>query len=181
MKKIILCLFAAVLTLMQVPCVAADDAPVFANALSDGEYEIAVESSSSMFRIVGCTLTVSDGKMTAVMTLSGKGYEKLYMGTGEEAAAAPDSEYIYFTEDDEGKYIYAVPVEALDTEINCAAWSIKKQKWYDRTLVFKSAGLPKTAFKRGFPVLPVTAAAVAAVIIAAAVIIVRGRRKNDGA
>jgi hypothetical protein len=29
-------------------------------------------------------LTVKEGKMSAVLTLSGTGYEKLYMGTGEE-------------------------------------------------------------------------------------------------
>ena len=101
-------------------------------------YTIEVESSSSMFKIVDCQLTVDGETMTAVMTLSGTGYEKLYMGTGEEALAADESEYIYFVEDDEGMYTYEVPVEALDQEINCAAWSTNKETWYDRTLVFQS-------------------------------------------
>ncbi len=101
-------------------------------------YTIAVESSSSMFKIVDCQLTVDGEAMTAVMTLSGTGYEKLYMGTGEEALAADEADYIYFVEDDEGMYTYEVPVDALDQEIDCAAWSINKEQWYDRVLVFQS-------------------------------------------
>lgn len=101
-------------------------------------YSIEVESSSSMFKIVECQLTDDGETMTALMTLSGTGYEKLYMGTGEEALVAEETDYIYFDEDDEGMYTYAVPVEALDQEIDCAAWSINKEQWYDRVLVFQS-------------------------------------------
>ena len=108
------------------------------SALADGEYSISVDSSSSMFKVVDCKLTVANGEMTAVMTLSGTGYGKLFMGTGEEAANADESAYIPFVEDAEGKYTYTVPVAALDTPIQCAAWSIKKSEWYDRDLVFKS-------------------------------------------
>ena len=106
--------------------------------LADGEYSISVDSSSSMFKVVNCKLTVANGEMTAVMTLSGTGYGKLFMGTGEEAANADESAYIPFVEDAEGNYTYTVPVAALDTPIQCAAWSIKKSEWYDRDLVFKS-------------------------------------------
>ena len=91
-----------------------------------------------MFKVVNCKLTVANGEMTAVMTLSGTGYGKLFMGTGEEAANADESAYIPFVEDAEGNYTYTVPVAALDTPIQCAAWSIKKSEWYDRDLVFKS-------------------------------------------
>ena len=106
--------------------------------LADGEYSISVDSSSSMFKVVNCKLTVANGELTAVMTLSGTGYGKLFMGTGEEAANADESAYIPFVEDAEGNYTYTVPVAALDTPIQCAAWSIKKSEWYDRDLVFKS-------------------------------------------
>ena len=41
-----------------------------------------------MFRIVRAELTVKDGSMKAAVTLGGKGYLKLFMGTGEEALAA---------------------------------------------------------------------------------------------
>ena len=46
------------------------------------------------------------------------------------------------------KYTYQVPVDALDQEIDCAAWSIRKEKWYDRTLVFRADSLPTGAFAR---------------------------------
>ena len=137
--------------------------------LNDGTYTIDVTSSSSMFRIVDCELNVSDGEMTADMTLSGTGYEKLYMGTGEEAKSADGDDYIYYVENAEGAYTYTVPVEALDTEIDCAAFSIRKQEWYDRTLVFESASLPKEAFKSNGAAVWIIAGAVAA---AAAILVV---------
>ncbi len=188
MKKIILTLCAAVLLLefFAVPTVWAKDekekTPLYAEDLKEGTYEIEVDSSSSMFRVVGCALTVSGGKMTAVITLSGTGYEKLFMGTGEEAAAAGDEEYIYYQEDEEGKYTYAVPVEALDQDIDCAAWSIRKERWYDRVLVFRSDGLPKEALAgNGSMVIPIVIAAAVVVVIAAAGIgIAVKKKKNQG-
>ncbi len=111
--------------------------------VDDGQYEIDVDSSSSMFRIVKAVLTVEDGKMSAVLTLSGKGYGKLFMGTGEEAVLAESSSYIPFQEDENGAYTYEVPVEALDRKVKCAAWSTRKEKWYDRDIVFLSDRIPK--------------------------------------
>ena len=105
---------------------------------ADGKYFIDVASSSSMFRAVSTVLTVKDGKMTAAMTLSGQGYEKLFLGTGEEAESAADADFYYFTEDADGAYTYTIPVEALDQEFDCAAWSIRKAKWYDRVLVMEA-------------------------------------------
>ncbi len=123
--------------------------PISADQLADGSYEITVESSSSMFNIVKCVLVVEDGSMHATMTMSGKGYGKLFMGTGEEALAASEDDYIPVAEDEDGMKQFTVPVEALDMPIDCAAWSIKKETWYDRTLVFQSAQLPDEARKAG--------------------------------
>ncbi len=123
--------------------------PIYANQIKEGTYAITVSSSSSMFRIVDAQLTVKSGNMSAVLTLSGVGYEKLYMGTGEEALADTDDKCIYYVENAEGKYTYEVPVEALDKEVDCAAWSIRKQKWYDRVLVFESSSIPKDALVTG--------------------------------
>ena len=120
--------------------------PVYADQINDGTYAIEVSSSSSMFKIVDAQLTVADGEMTAVLTLSGDGYEKLYMGTGEQALADADDVCIYFVEDEAGMYTYEVPVAALDLEIDCAAWSFNKETWYDRVLVFQSALLPEDAY-----------------------------------
>lgn len=121
--------------------------PIAADELNDGVYEIEVESSSSMFRITKCELTVADGRMTAVMTMGGKGYLYLYMGTGEEAAAASGEDYIPFEENEAGEHTFEVPVEALDQGIDCAAFSKNKEKWYDRVIVFNSRSLDTAAFQ----------------------------------
>ncbi|MEG0804335.1 MAG: hypothetical protein RSF90_05205, partial [Pygmaiobacter sp.] len=120
--------------------------PVAGTALLDGTYPIEVESSSSMFRVVKAELTAKNGTLSAVLTLSGTGYGYLYMGTGAQAQAAPESEYIPYVVNAEGQYTYAVPVAALNLPTDCAAWSIKKETWYDRVLVFKADTLPTAAF-----------------------------------
>ena len=109
--------------------------------IENGTYSIEVESSSSMFKVEKAELTVADGSMTAVITLSGDGYSKLYMGTGEQAASASEADCIPFVEDADGAYTYTLPVEAFDQPINCAAFSKKKEQWYDRELTFLSATL----------------------------------------
>ena len=123
--------------------------PVSADALKDGVYGVRVDSSSGLFRITECELTVQDGAMSAVMTMSGTGYLKLYMGTGAEAEQASEADFIPFVENADGKHTFKVPVEALDKEINCSAFSKKKETWYDRVLVFCSGSLPAEAFADG--------------------------------
>ena len=83
--------------------------------------------------------------MSAVLTLSGTGYGYLYMGTKEEATSADQSFWIPYQVNEEGKYTYTVPVEALDKELAVAAYSIKKGIWYDRTLTFQSETMKKIA------------------------------------
>ena len=114
--------------------------PVLASELRDGVYQIQVDSSSSMFRIEACELTVKDGSMTADMKMGGTGYLKLYMGTGEEAVKADESAYIQAVDAD-GKCTFEIPVKALDEAIDCAAFSKKKEKWYDRKLAFLASSL----------------------------------------
>lgn len=113
--------------------------------VANGIYSMDVVSSSSMFKVVDCILTAKDGKMSAVLTLSGTGYGYLYMGTKEEAASADQSSWIPYQVNEEGKYTYTVPVEALDKEIAVAAYSFKKGIWYDRTLTFQSETMKKIA------------------------------------
>lgn len=120
--------------------------PLYAADIRDGSYDITVDSSSTMFNITKCTLNVSDGKMTAVMTMHGKGYLYLFMGRGEDAV---ESEYIPFVEDSEGAHTFTVPVEALDAPVDCAAFSKNREKWYDRTLVFRSDLIPAESFADG--------------------------------
>ena len=110
-------------------------------APADGEYGITAETDSSMFKIVDCKLAVADGKMTATITLSGSGFNNLYMGTAEDAEKAAESDLIAFTENSEGQHVYTVPVEALDKPIKCAAQSLKKGTWYDHEITFKSESI----------------------------------------
>lgn len=119
--------------------------PVSAEDLKEGTYEISVESSSSMFKITSCSLTVKDGAMTAKMTMGGTGYLYVYMGTGEEAAKTAETDRIPFEENSDGTHSFTVPVKALNEVLPCAAFSKKKEKWYDRELVFEASGIPADA------------------------------------
>ncbi|MFQ9662596.1 MAG: hypothetical protein ACLRXA_24430 [Clostridium sp.] len=126
-----------------------DMEPVYAGEIKDGVYPVKVDSSSNMFHVTGCELTVRDGRMTAVMTMGGTGYLKLFMGTGEEAAKAGEEDFIPYRETEDGLHTFQVPVEALDMGIDCSAFSKKKEKWYDRVLVFRADSLPADAIADG--------------------------------
>lgn len=120
--------------------------PIYGSNVKDGTYEVEMTSSSSMFRIVKAELNVSDGDMTAVITLSGTGYLKLFMGTGEEASASSEESFIPYVEDGEGAYTYTISIAALNQEFDCAAYSKRKEKWYDRKLSVLASSLPEEAF-----------------------------------
>ena len=128
--------------------------PISGDKVKDGTYSVAVKSSSKMFDITACELTVESGKMTATMHMGGKGYLYVYMGTGEQAAAADETDYIPFTEQADGTHSFTVPVDALDEGIDCAAFSKKKEKWYDRTILFRADSLPMDAFADGVVTTP---------------------------
>ena len=128
--------------------------PISGDKVKDGTYNVTVKSSSKMFDITACELTVESGKMTATMHMGGKGYLYVYMGTGEQAAAADEADYIPFTEQADGTHSFTVPVDALDEDIDCAAFSKKKEKWYDRTILFRADSLPMDAFADGVVTTP---------------------------
>ena len=128
--------------------------PISGDKVKDGTYNVTVKSSSKMFDITACELTVEGGKMTATMHMGGKGYLYVYMGTGEQAAAADEADYIPFTEEADGTHSFTVPVDALDEGIDCAAFSKKKEKWYDRTILFRADSLPMDAFADGVVTTP---------------------------
>ena len=128
--------------------------PISGDKVKDGTYSVTVNSSSKMFDITACELTVEGGKMTATMHMGGKGYLYVYMGTGEQAAAADEADYIPFIEEADGTHSFTVPVDALDEGIDCAAFSKKKEKWYDRTILFRADSLPMDAFIDGVVTTP---------------------------
>ncbi len=127
-----------------------DMIPVYPESLRDGEYPVTVESSSSMFRIESAVLTVKDGTMSAVLTMSGKSYLYVYPGAAEEAAGAAEDAFVPFVENAEGAHTFTIPVKALDTPVSCAAYSKNKELWYARSLLFRADSLPVSAFREGF-------------------------------
>ena len=118
--------------------------------LIDGaSYKVTAETGADMFKVVDCTLvSTKDKGMEAVITLSKQGYDYLYMGKAEEAAKADKNNWIPFNEVN-GKYTYTIPVKALNTGIEVASHSKKYNKWYDRTITFKSEGMQFQGLKEG--------------------------------
>ena len=108
-------------------------------------YADIARAKAATIRVVNCILTVENGTMTAAMTMSGQGYGYVYMGTRKEAELDTEENYIPFTQDESGGKVFTVPVEALNMELSCAAWSIRKETWYDRTLVFEADLIPAEA------------------------------------
>ena len=115
--------------------------PVYPEDVQDGDYEPDVISDSRFFKIIHSDLTNRDGRMEAVITVSSTSYAYVFQGTAEQAAAADSSEWIAADEKD-GYGSFSISVEALNKEIPCAAFSKKKQKWYDRNIVFLAESLP---------------------------------------
>ena len=119
--------------------------PVKADELKDGTYEVEMKSSSSMFKTERCELTVGSGKLSVTLHMSSEAYSYLYNGTAAEAAASDESQRIALGADK----TFVLPVEALDAEVRCAAFSKRKEMWYDRTLLFRADSLPEEAFAEG--------------------------------
>ncbi len=124
--------------------------PIYGRDIADGSYDVEVDSSSSFFRIAEARLTVSGDEMQAEITIPSMSYLYVYPGTAEEAAAAAEAEWIGFTERDD-QTVFSIPVPALNTGFPCAAFSKKKQIWYDRTLLVDAASLPAEAIAFPLP------------------------------
>ncbi len=119
---------------------------VTGDQIADGTYSIIVETDTQMFNIVDCQLTVKNGKMTAVVTLSSDGYQWLYNGTAQQAAAAAEGDRIPYVKDAEGDYTYDIgEVTALNADIQCSSYSKRRGQWYDHTIVFIAGSLPESA------------------------------------
>lgn len=121
------------------------------NKIADGIYEATAETGAAMFKVVKVKLTAKDGKMTALITLSGAGYNYLYLGTSADAAADKSA---WIASKGKGEYTlngetktglqFEIPVEALDQGLAVAAHAVKSGKWFDRTITIASSSLKKT-------------------------------------
>lgn len=123
--------------------------PLYADSLLDGTYPVVMESSSSMFKPENCLLTVDDGQLSVRLDMRSDSYAWLYPGTALEADAAVESDWLAPTPREGGGCSFTLPISALDAEVPCAAFSRKKELWYDRTLLFRSDSLPLEAFVPG--------------------------------
>ena len=118
---------------------------------ADGVYTTTISTGAEMFRVVATILTVKNGKMSAEITLSGTGYDYLYMGTAAEAAGN-ESQWIG-CKDEQKSYIengeektgrsYIIPISTLDTPLAMASHSVKRDRWYDRSITVSSKDLKK--------------------------------------
>ena len=124
--------------------------PVSGNMIEDGEYVVGTECSSSFFRIEEARLTVKDGKMTALLRMYSSSYLLVYPGTAEEAAAAEYEDYIPSVVIDDYD-TFTVPVEALDTELQLAAFSKRKKAWYPRKILFHASDIPSDRLRFSYP------------------------------
>ena len=123
-KKIAAVVLSAAMAMTSISFAAASTKPV------DGTYKVKLNTVASgvynykMFCVnheednYGGTLTVKNGKMTVRFRLTGTGYDYLYPGTAEQAAAADESEWInhesVMGKDSEGNitesYYYNFPI-----------------------------------------------------------------------
>ena len=120
--------------------------PVYAESLKEGHYPVEMKSSSSMFKADHCELIVQDGQLSAVLYMSSDSYRYMFAGTAEQAAAADPSGYIPLEEHEDALHSFTLPIDALDAGVECASFSVKKELWYDRTLLFRADSLPLEAF-----------------------------------
>ena len=117
--------------------------------LEDGTYTAEFDTDSSMFHVNEANegkgvLTVKDGEMTIHISLSGKGFLNLFMGTSEDAKKdgaellEPTTDTVTYKDGtSEEVYGFDIPVPAIDEEFNVAAIG-KKGKWYDHKVSVKN-------------------------------------------
>lgn len=120
--------------------------------IKDGTYYTTAETGQAMFKVVQTVITAKDGKYDVTLTLSGTGYDYLYPGTGEQAAAAGKSAWspakvVNCTLDGVTKdyYTYTLMVDELKNPLAVTSHSQKNDKWYDRSITLDLENLKRTA------------------------------------
>ena len=117
--------------------------------LEDGTYTAEFDTDSSMFHVNEANegkgvLTVKDGEMTIHVSLSGKGFLNLFMGSAEDAKKdgaellEPTTDTVTYKDGmSEEVYGFDIPVPAIGEEFTVAAIG-KKGKWYDHKVSVKN-------------------------------------------
>lgn len=94
---------------------------------------LAVTNNTTMFKVTEATLAANDdGTYTLTVTMSGSGYHYFYKGTYEEACVVGDdtSEWIAGYQNDDGKWVFEITVDADETEIPIVSISNSKYSSY---------------------------------------------------
>ena len=94
--------------------------PIYARDVADGVYDIHAGSNSAFFKITEAQLIVKDGEMLGRITIPSMSYLYVYPGTAEEAAKAPETEWLGFEEVD-NHTVFSLPIDRLDGGVPCAA------------------------------------------------------------
>lgn len=118
--------------------------------LKDGTYKVRTEVTGKMFYIYPkdasrhySIVTVKNGKITAVVTLDGQGYDYVYMGTKSQADKAARSTWSRYSEKN-GFYSYKIKVAKFDKKLNISGHSHKYDQWFgERTIIFYSGTAKK--------------------------------------
>ena len=118
--------------------------PISASEVKNGSFDIMVLSSSRFFKPELSSITSKDGELKALVNVKSKSYKYVYLGTAEEASKADESRLIPVTIDGERSH-FEIPLKNLNSDVPCAAFSIKRQKWYNRNIVFDASSLPDKA------------------------------------
>ena len=115
--------------------------PIGGGAVADGTYPVAVESSSPFFRVAGAELRVSGGEMALTFRIGSHSYAWVCLAAAADAEAADWIE----AEDAGDGARFTVPVPALNAPFQLAAYSVARQRWYDRLLLVDASSLPAEA------------------------------------
>ena len=124
--------------------------PVYNRDVEEGTYHVSTQTTSTYFRLHDPYLTVDAEGMSLNFYIDSESYSYIYPGTPEEAAEADEQDWIAADTQDGVSY-FTIPVEALDSPIECAAYSVKKKKWYERQIMVLASSLPEESVKISLP------------------------------
>lgn len=108
--------------------------PIYGNEIRNGEYSIDVKISDPALVFKEARLTVTNGKMSAQLTVENEDYTQLKTGNTS-----------YTPLSGEDKSVFSVSVETLDQEISCAVYDAASRKWCEYKILFEASSLPKEA------------------------------------
>ena len=114
---------------------------VSGDQLVDGVYNVKV-AHNGMFAVAeDAVLTVADGRMSVVLSMTSESQNWVFVGGREALASAADSDLIPLL-----GATFTLPVEALDAEIVICSYSKNREAWYERSLLVRADSLPEEAF-----------------------------------